>query len=183
MEVLKGKDVRLFPSNTTGLIFARGSSDSSSSSSSQGRPLTSEEKNLHKEAGGGKTDYDKITVVERAPTTEEVREAGKSTGSTILDKHSDSDISNITSQKDAISLPNDTIYTTAPSNKPLTAHEIEHQSQYQNGDKKDVFERLVGESLDGTSGKSDPYNTSGTLEYEAQQVQINAISIQQKGGI
>ncbi len=138
---------------------------------------------MHKEAGGGKTDYDKITVVERAPTTTEVREAGKSTGSTILDKHSDSDISNITSNRDAISLPNDTIYTKDSSNKPLTAHEIEHQSQYQNGDKKDVFERLVGESLDGANGKYNPYTTKGTLEYEAQQVQINAISIQQKGGI
>ena len=133
---------------------------------------------MHKEAGGGKTDYDKITVVERAPTTEEVREAGKSTGSSILDKHSDSDISNITSNRDAISLPNDTIYTKDSSNKPLTAHEIEHQSQYQNGDKKDVFERLVGEALAGASGKSDPYNTPGTLEYEAQQVQKTADTLQ-----
>ena len=48
---------------------------------------------------------------------------------------------------------------------------------------KEVFETLVGEALDKASGKSDPYNTPGTLEYEAQQVQINAISIQQKGGI
>ena len=136
-----------------------------------------------REAGGGKTDYDKITVVERAPTTEEVREAGKAIGSSILDKHSDSDISNITSQKDAISLPNDTIYTTAPSNKPLTVHEIEHQSQYQNGDKKDVFERLVGEALAGTSGKSDPYNTPGTLEYEAQQVQKAAVVLQKSRSI
>ena len=48
---------------------------------------------------------------------------------------------------------------------------------------KEVFETLVNESLAGASGKSDPYNTPGTLEYEAQQVQINAISIQQKGGI
>lgn len=60
-----------------GLILARGSRDSSSSSSSrsssssssEGRLLTSEEKDLHTAAGGGKTDYDKITVVERAPTT------------------------------------------------------------------------------------------------------------------
>ena len=132
---------------------------------------------MHKEAGGGKTDYDKITVVERAPTTEEVREAGKSTGSTILDKHSDSDISNITSNRDAISLPNDTIYTTAPSNKPLTAHEIEHQSQYQNGDKKEVFETLVTEALDYASGNYDPYLTEGKLEYKAQQVQERANKI------
>ena len=78
-----------------------------------------------------------------------MREAGKSTGSTILDKHSDSDISNITSNRDAISLPNDTIYTTAPSNKPLTVHEIEHQSQYQNGDKKEVFKTLVISDAEG----------------------------------
>ena len=99
-----------------------------------------------------------------------------------MDKHSDSEISNITSNRDAISLPNDTIYTKDPSSVTLTVHEIEHQSQYQNGDKKDVFERLVGESLDGANGKYNPYTTKGTLEYEAQQVQINAISIQQKGG-
>ena len=132
---------------------------------------------MHKEAGGGKTDYDKITVVERAPTTEEVREAGKSTGSSILDKHSDSDISNITSNRDAISLPNDTIYTTAPSDTALTAHEIEHQSQYQNGDKKEVFETLVTEALDKASGKSDPYKDDKTLEYKAQQVQERANKI------
>ena len=75
-------------------------------------------------------------------------------------------------------MPNDTIYTKDSSNKPLTAHEIEHQSQYQNGDKKDVFERLVGEALAGASGKSDPYNTPGTLEYEAQQVQKTADTLQ-----
>ena len=67
----------------------------------------------------------------------------KAPGSTILDRHSDSDISNITSDRDAISLPNDTIYTKEPSSVTLTAHEIEHQSQYQNGDKKEVFETLV----------------------------------------
>ena len=132
---------------------------------------------MHKEAGGGKTDYDKITVVERAPTTEEVREAGKSTGSTILDKHSDSDISNITSEKDAISLPNDTIYTTDSSDTALTVHEIEHQSQYQNGGKKEVFETLVNEALAGASGKSDPYKDDKTLEYKAQQVQDRANKI------
>lgn len=137
---------------------------------------------MHKEAGGGKTDYDKITVVERAPTTEEVREAGKAIGSSILDKHSDSDISNITSDRDAISLPNDTIYTKEPSDKALTAHEIEHQSQYQNGDKKEVFETLVNEALDKASGKSDPYNTSGTLEYKAQQVQERAGAILKSRG-
>ncbi|MCI6663317.1 MAG: hypothetical protein MSL09_03750, partial [Spirochaetia bacterium] len=114
----------------------------------------------------------------RAPTTEEVREAGKSTGSTILDKHSDSDISNITSNRDAISLPNDTIYTKEPSSTHLTVHEIEHQSQYQNGDKKEVFETLVTEALDKASGKSDPYNTAGTLEYAAQQVQDRARILQ-----
>ncbi|MBP3415974.1 MAG: hypothetical protein J6K76_01230 [Spirochaetaceae bacterium] len=73
----------------------------------------------------------------------------KALGSTILDRHSDSDISNITSNRDAISLPNDTIYTTAPSDTALTVHEIEHQSQYQNGDKKEVFETLVISDAEG----------------------------------
>ena len=80
-------------------------------------------------------------------------------------------------------MPNDTIYTKDSSNKPLTAHEIEHQSQYQNGDKKDVFERLVGESLDGANGKYNPYTTKGTLEYEAQQVQKAAVVLQKSRSI
>lgn len=137
---------------------------------------------MHKEAEGGKTDYDKITVVERAPTTEEVREAGKSTGSTILDKHSDSDISNIVSGNKATSLPNDTIYTTDPTDTALTAHEIEHQSQYQNGDKKEVFERLVGESLMKQTTGADPYTTPDTLEYAAQQVQDRVNKALSSGG-
>ena len=106
----------------------------------------------------------------------------KAPGSTILDKHSDSDISNITSNRDAISLPNDTIYTTAPSDTALTVHEIEHQSQYQNGDKKEVFETLVGEALDKASGKSDPYKDDKTLEYKAQQVQERAGAILKSRG-
>jgi len=73
----------------------------------------------------------------------------KAPGSTILDRHSDSDISNITSNRDAISLPNDTIYTTAPSDTALTVHEIEHQSQYQNGDKKELFKTLVITDAEG----------------------------------
>ena len=61
----------------------------------------------------------------------------------------------------------------------LTAHEIEHQSQYQNGDKKEVFETLVGEALDKASGKSDPYKDNKTLEYKAQQVQDRARILQE----
>ena len=67
----------------------------------------------------------------------------KAPGSTILDRHSDSDISNITSDRDAMSLPNGTIYTNYPEDLALTAHEIEHQSQYQNGNKKELFKTLV----------------------------------------
>ena len=106
----------------------------------------------------------------------------KAPGSSILDKHSDSDISNITSNRDAISLPNDTIYTTDPTDTALTAHEIEHQSQYQNGDKKEVFETLVGEALDKASGKSDPYKDNKTLEYAAQQVQDRVNKALSSGG-
>ena len=166
-----------------GLIFAKGSSDSSSSSSSSsgsssgGRPLTTEERELHKDAGGGKTDYDRITVVERFPTPEEVREAGKSAGSKVLDKYSDSDITNVTSNRGAISLPDDTIYTTDPGDTALTAHEIEHQSQYQNGDKQGVFEKLVEEALEYDSKKSNPYEDKETLEGKAQEVENKARDI------
>ena len=73
----------------------------------------------------------------------------KAPGSTILDRHSDSDISNITSDRDAISLPNDTIYTTDSFDTVLTVHEIEHQSQYQNGNKKELFKTLVITDAEG----------------------------------
>ena len=79
-------------------------------------------------------------------------------------------------------MPNDTIYTTDSSDTALTVHEIEHQSQYQNGNKKDVFERLVGEALDKASGKSDPYKDNKTLEYKAQQVQERAGAILKSRG-
>ena len=42
---------------------------------------------------------------------------------------------------------------------------------------KEVFETLVNESLDGASGKSDPYKDDKTLEYKAQQVQERANEI------
>ena len=48
--------------------------------------------------------------------------------------------------------------------------------------KKEVFETLVNEALDKASGKSDPYNTSGTLEYKAQQVQERAGAILKSRG-
>ena len=56
----------------------------------------------------------------------------------------------------------------------LTVHEIEHQSQYQNGDKQGVFEKLVEEALDHASEKSNPYTTDGTWEYKAQEVENKA---------
>ena len=115
----------------------------------------------------------RLGLKSQSPTTTEIREVADIIGSTILDKYSDTDIAEMISTSDAMSLPNDTIYTNYPEDLALTAHEIEHQSQYQNGE-KEVFETLVREALDGASGKSDPYSTPGTLEYEAQQVQEKA---------
>ena len=79
-------------------------------------------------------------------------------------------------------MPNDTIYTTDSSDTALTVHEIEHQSQYQNGNKKDVFERLVGESLMKQTTGADPYTTPDTLEYAAQQVQDRVNKALSSGG-
>ena len=40
----------------------------------------------------------------------------------------------------------------------------------------------MGEALAGASGKSDPYNTAGTLEYAAQQVQDRVNKALSSGG-
>ena len=75
-----------------------------------------------------------------------------------------------------MSLPNGEeagiIYTKYPTESDLTAHEIEHQSQYQNSENRtETFNQLVEESLMRGKGDVNPYETEGYLEYEAQQVQ------------
>ena len=57
------------------------------------------------------------------------------------------------------------------------AHEIEHQSQYQNNNTKDTFEQLV---QDAQMSNPDPYTTPDTLEYAAQQVENRANEIQNR---
>jgi len=47
---------------------------------------------------------------------------------------------------------------------------------------KDVFEQLIGESLMKQTTGVDPYTTSGTLEYAAQQVQNRVNKALSSGG-
>lgn len=111
-----------------------------------------------------------------------VQEQTASEGASILDKYSDAEIEVLLANISSLTFPNGTSYNLASDNMLIAVHELEHQSQYQNGDKKEVFETLVNEALDKASGKSDPYNTSGTLEYKAQQVQERAGAILKSRG-
>jgi hypothetical protein len=52
----------------------------------------------------------------------------------------------------------------------VLAGEINHQAQYQNGNAKEVVEKLMGEALMGDT----QYKTSGTYEYAAQQPERDA---------
>ncbi len=116
--------------------------------------------------------------------------------------YADYHIQDIIDNATAMSLPGGTIYvpdgpggpnpdpaTRTTNGQPdqnginaLTVHEVEHQAQYQNGDPKEIFEKLVQEGFDGLNGIYNPYTTPGTLEYAAQQVEDQANILQNNGG-
>ena len=152
----------------------------------KGRPLTDEEKQLHKDAGGGEVDYEKIDVRERKPTINEIRTVSGKHGVDLSDK-SDGEIQNYIDNTPAIALPNGTIYMNPDKKRPSTqeqkallTHEIEHQSQYQSGkygSREEVFQRLVEEAEMNRKKIAKVYKTPGYLEYEAQQVENRANEI------
>ena len=112
-----------------------------------------------------------------AAETHKVQEQTASEGSSILDKYSDAELEVLLAHISSLTFPNGTSYNLASDNMLIAVHELEHQSQYQNGDKKEVFETLVTEALDYVSGNYDPYLTEGTLEYEAQLIENAARDI------
>jgi RHS repeat-associated protein len=144
------------------------------------RPLTQEERDLHKNAGGSSVDYDKIDVnTDRMPTKDEVK--GVATGLGVPNMMTDGEIQAIIDEHPAMSLPG-TIYVpkdpnrTKDQNKALLAHEIEHQAQYQNGlngTTAEVFSKLVVEAQKGPSVYKDP----NSLEGKAQKVEDRANNI------
>jgi RHS repeat-associated protein len=142
------------------------------------RGVSREEQLLHQQAGGGSTDYNKITINAGMPTYQDVRHIA-STHGINTSKIADYQIQDYLEGKDALSLPNGNIYMkdnlmTPPEKLALVVHEIEHQSQYQNGNPLSVFSQLFEEAqIYGVAA----YSTPGLLEYQAQQVQNRAKAI------
>ena len=155
----------------------------SDSQAASGRSLTPEEIALHKAAGGGPVDYDKINLEERMPTVQEVRGAASSVG-VDMSGFSDSLIQASIDKSAAMSLPDGNIYVpkdardTQQKYNALVAHETGHQSQYQNGNPGKVFEQLVNEAQ---MDYPNPYKTPGYLEYETQQLEDRANDLYENG--
>ena len=141
------------------------------------RPLTPEERALHQAAGGSTVDYDPIDVQNRMPTVDEMKEAAAKAG--VANPYTDEQIQDLIDSHSAFSLPG-TVYVPEEARggdederEALIAHETEHQAQYQNGESPgDVLQELINEA-----GMPDPYNTPGTLENQAQQVEDRANEI------
>ncbi len=118
---------------------------------------------------------------------QEVRDAAEKAG-IDTSGYADYQIQDIIDGATAMSLPGGTIYVpdgpggenpdpafrgTQNEINALIAHENEHQAQYQNGNLIDVFTQLIAEAQ--TNGAA--YNTPGTLENKAQQVEDKAIEL------
>ena len=159
------------------------------------RKLTTEEIALHKAAGGGPVDYDKIDLVDGMPTPQQVRDAAASVG-VDMSGYTEEDIQKQIAAPRGMSLPGGTIYIpnqarpTQEELNALTAHELEHQSRYQNGNPGKEFEKLVEEAqMDPTLPdpkyptklQDDPYNTPGYRENEAQNVENAANKLYDNG--
>jgi RHS repeat-associated protein len=131
------------------------------------RPLTQEEIQHHKDNGGMPVDYTGINLEDEMPTRDAVKDALKSVGA---DMPSDNEIDNMIDNSGAFSLPGGDIYIPSDArNNPgaqdaLLDSEINHQSQYQNGDPKQVVEQLMHEERTMHEAKYDDPNTK---EYEA----------------
>jgi len=168
-----------------------GANGNPSGESQTPRPLTPEEIALHQAAGGGPVDYSQITVENRMPTVAEVRAAAASVG-VDMSSYTDEQIQAQIKDPRGMSLPGGAIYIPDAARKTqeglnaLTAHELEHQSRYQNGNTGDEFAKLVEEGQMGPQNpdptkQEDPYATPGYREYEAQQVEENAKDLYKNG--
>jgi hypothetical protein len=144
--------------------------------------LTQEERAAYIQATSHAIDFDKVDVREgEMPTVQDVRNAATSVGADYSN-YSYAEIQQAINKPgiDAISLPDGRIYTKMQSiSIDLAGHEINHQDTYQNGatityggvttqlnSAKEVFEELVKEAFMPRA-----YDTPGTLEWQANQVQ------------
>ena len=162
------------------------------SSDASGRTLTPEEIALYEAAGGGFVDYDKIEVIDRMPTVQEVRGTAANMCVDML-YLTDQQIQDNIDLSPAMSLPNGVIYAPTDRNgyrpndsdKQTTAlllHEVELHSQYQNLGAQYAYGKLIEEAQmdplkpdksDPSKMQDNPYITpnKGYLEYEAQELE------------
>ena len=84
-----------------------------------------------------------------AAETHKVQEQTASEGASILDKYSDAEIEVLLANISSLTFPDGTIHNLVSDNQLITVHELEHQSQYQNGDKKELFKTLVISDAEG----------------------------------
>jgi RHS repeat-associated protein len=140
------------------------------------RPLTVEEIKAHANASNSPVDYNKIDLIDGMPTYKEVRSIAEKIG-IDTSKIADYQIQDWIENAVALSMPNGTIYVPSALNNGIiehllsTVHEIEHQAQFQNNDTKQVVMELMKESQ---MPNRTAYSTSGTWEYKAEQVEIQA---------
>jgi RHS repeat-associated protein len=132
------------------------------------RPLTEAEKKHHASSPGSMpVDYDKINVEDRMAAPDEIKSGLASVGAAMP---SDAEITDMRNSSAALSLPDGNIYIPSDARDnpeaqaALMDSEINHQSQYQNGDPKQVVEQLMNEHRQLGPQK---YEDPTTREYEA----------------
>ena len=109
-----------------------------------------------------------------AAETHKVQEQTASEGASILDKYSDAEIEVLLTNISSLTFPNGTSYNLASDNMLIAVHELEHQSQYQNGDKNALFEQLIRSVFESEYDPDNPYGHLSSYEYQAMQVEDRA---------
>ena len=109
-----------------------------------------------------------------AAETHKVQEQTASEGASILDKYSDAEIEVLLANISSLTFPDGTIRNLVSDNQLITVHELEHQSQYQNGDRKAIFEQLIRSVFESKYDPDNPYGYLSSYEYQAMQVEDRA---------
>ena len=109
-----------------------------------------------------------------AAETHKVPEQTASEGASILDKYSDAEIEVLLANISSLTFPDGTIHNLVSDNQLITVHELEHLSQYQNGDRKAIFEQLIRSVFESEYDPDNPYGHLSSYEYQAMQVEDRA---------
>ena len=109
-----------------------------------------------------------------AAETHKVQEQTASEEASILDKYSDAEIEVLLANISSLTFPDGTIHNLVSDNQLITVHELEHQSQYQNRDRKAIFEQLIRALFESEYDPENPYSHLGIYECQAMQVEDRA---------